>query len=171
MTTTPCTTTTHLTCSSFTCPPAPWTKVPGDPVCAATGCTKELCCLHLTTTPCTTTTHLTCSSWTCPLAPWTKVPGDPVCAATGCTKEFCCLHLTTTPDPASPCTTAAPASPSTTAALASPCTTHAMRLYSSGEQGVVQKALAVKQDDTNSQVSLSMVLPMFALFSFGALAM
>merc|ERR1711935_842611 len=47
-TTTPCTTTTHLTCSSFTCPPAPWTKMPGDPVCAATGCTKELCCARLT---------------------------------------------------------------------------------------------------------------------------
>jgi len=45
-----------------------------------------------------------------------------------------------------------------------------MRLYSAGEQGVVQKAMAVKQDATNSQVSLSMVLPMFALFSFGALA-
>merc|ERR1719148_468981 len=90
-------TTTHLTCSSFTCPPAPWTKVPGDPVCAATGCTKEVCCVCLTTTPCTTTTHLTCASFTCPPAPWTKVPGDPVCVATGCTKEVCCVCLTTTP--------------------------------------------------------------------------
>merc|ERR1712086_943454 len=35
----------------FTCPPAPWGKVAGDPVCAATGCTKELCCACLTTTP------------------------------------------------------------------------------------------------------------------------
>merc|ERR1712021_259044 len=70
------TTTTHGTCSSFTCPPAPWTKVPGNPTCVATGCTKELCCVCLTTTPCTTTTHLTCSSFTCPPAPWTKVPGD-----------------------------------------------------------------------------------------------
>merc|ERR1712194_713264 len=50
-TTTPCTTTTHLTCSSFTCPPAPWTKMPGNPVCAATGCTKEVCCACLPTTP------------------------------------------------------------------------------------------------------------------------
>merc|ERR1711957_120680 len=102
-----------------------------------------------------------CSSFTCPPAPWTKVTGDPVCAATGCTKQLCCARLTTTPAPASPCTTAVPASP---------CTTHAMRLYSAGEQGVVQKAMAVKQDATNSQVSLWMVLPMFALFSFGALA-
>jgi len=45
-----------------------------------------------------------------------------------------------------------------------------MRLYSAGEQGVVQNAPAVKQDATNSQVSLSMVLPMLALFSFGAVA-
>merc|ERR1712086_662019 len=133
LTTTPCSTTTHLTCSSFTCPPAPWKKVLGVPVCAATGCTEELCCVRLTTTPCTTTTHLTCSSFTCPPAPWTKVLGVPVCAATGCTEELCCVHLTTTP-----CTT-------TTAAPASPCTTHAMRLYSAGEEGVVQKALAVKQ--------------------------
>merc|ERR1712106_1016941 len=163
-TTTPCTTTTHLTCSSFTCPPAPWTKVAGDPVCVATGCTIELCCVRLTTTPCTTTTHLTCSSFTCPPAPWTKVPGDPVCTATGCTKELCCACLTTTPAPVSPCTTAAPASPCTTAAPASPCTTHAMRLYSAGEEGVVQKALAVKQNSATSKVSFSMVLPMFALF-------
>jgi len=94
---------------------------------------------------------LTCSSFTCPPAPWTKVPGKPVCAATGCTKELCCT--------ASPCATAAPASP---------CTTHAMRLYSAGGQGVLQKVLAVKQDATTSQVSLSMVLTMFALFSVGA---
>merc|ERR1712194_440333 len=79
----------------------------------------------------------------------------------GCTKELCCLHLTTTPEPASPCTTAA---------LASPCTTHAMRLYSSGEQGVVHQALAVKLDATTLQVSLSMVLPMFVLFSVGGVA-
>jgi len=45
-----------------------------------------------------------------------------------------------------------------------------MRLYSAGEQGVVQKALTVKEDATTSQVSLSTVLPMVALFSFGALA-
>merc|ERR1711957_547870 len=129
LTTTPCTTTTHLICSSFTCPPAPWTKVLGVPVCAATGCTEELCCVRLTTTPCTTTTHLTCSSFTCPPAPWTKVPGDPVCAATGCTEELCCVRLTTT---------------------------HAMRLYSAGEEGVVQKALAVKQNAATSKVSFSM---------------
>merc|ERR1712106_1116104 len=119
------------------CPPAPWTKVPGDPVCAATGCTEELCCVRLTTTPGTTTTHLTCSSFTCPPAPRTKMPGDPVCAATGCTKELCCACLTTTPAPASPCTTAA---------AASPCTTHAMRLYSAQEGAVLQKTVAVKQN-------------------------
>jgi len=45
-----------------------------------------------------------------------------------------------------------------------------MRLYSSGEQGVVHQALAVKQDATTSQVSLSMVLPMFVLFSVGGVA-
>merc|ERR1719329_934116 len=75
---------THLTCASFSCPPAPWTKVPGDPICPPSGCTKELCCVCLTTTPCTTSTHLTCASFTCPPAPWTKVPGDPVCPASGC---------------------------------------------------------------------------------------
>jgi len=45
-----------------------------------------------------------------------------------------------------------------------------MRLYSAEEQEVVQKALAVKQDHTTSQVSLSMVLSMFALFSVGGVA-
>jgi len=45
-----------------------------------------------------------------------------------------------------------------------------MRLYSSGETGVVQQALAVKQDATTSQVSLSMVLSMLALFSVGGVA-
>merc|ERR1711957_715892 len=75
--------------------------------------------------------------------------------------ELCCARLTTTPAPASPCTTAAPASP---------CTTHAMRLYSAGEEGVVQKALAVKQNAATSKVSFSMVLPMFALFSVGGVA-
>merc|ERR1711957_1090013 len=102
-----------------------------------------------------------CSSFTCPPAPWTKVTGDPVCAATGCTKQLCCARLTTTPAPASPCTTAAPASP---------CTTHAMRLYSAGEEGVVQKALAVKQNSATSKDSFLMVLPMFALFSVGGVA-
>merc|ERR1712129_674736 len=132
------------TCSSFTCPPAPWKKVLGVPVCLSTGCTEELCCVRLTTTPCTTTTHLTCSSFTCPPAPWTKVPGDPVCAANGCTEELCCVRLTTTPvvttvttKPASPCTTAAPLVVTTvtttpppvvttvTTTPASPCTTAA----------------------------------------------
>jgi len=45
-----------------------------------------------------------------------------------------------------------------------------MRLYSAGEQGVVQKAVAAKQNATTSKVSLSMVLPMFALFSVGGVA-
>merc|ERR1711892_876333 len=161
LTTTPCTTTTHLTCSSFTCPPAPWTKVPGNPTCVATGCTKELCCVCLTTTPCTTTTHSTCSSFTCPPAPWTKMPGDPVCAATGCTKELCCACLTTTPAPASPCTTAA---------AASPCTTHAMRLYSAQEGAVLQKTVVTEKDTNTSKASLTMVMGMFALFAVGGVA-
>merc|ERR1712153_281655 len=145
----------------FTCPPAPWGKVAGDPVCAASGCTKELCCVCLTTTPCTTTTHLTCSSFTCPPAPWTKMPGDPVCAATGCTKEVCCACLTTTPAPASPCTTAA---------AASPCTTHAMRLYSAQEGAVLQKTMATEKDTNTSKASLTMVMGMFALFAVGGVA-
>jgi len=45
-----------------------------------------------------------------------------------------------------------------------------MRLYSAGEQGVVQKTLPVGQDATTSKVSFSMVLPMFALFSVGGVA-
>ena len=45
-----------------------------------------------------------------------------------------------------------------------------MRLYSAGEEGVVQKGLAVKQNDATSKVSFSMVLPMFALFSVGGVA-
>jgi len=45
-----------------------------------------------------------------------------------------------------------------------------MRLYSAGEQGVVQKALAVKQDAQTSQGSLSMVLGMFAFVAVGGLA-
>merc|ERR1712086_348682 len=133
----------------------------------ATGCTEEFCCVRLTTTPCTTTTHLTCSSFTCPPAPWTKVPGNPVSCGTVCTAELCCVRLTTTPCTT---TTAAPASPCTTAVPASPCTAHAMRLYSAGEEGVVQKALAVKQNAATSKVSFSMVLPMFALFSVGGVA-
>merc|ERR1712153_207437 len=135
------------------------TKVPGDPVCAAAGCTKELCCVCLTTTPCTTTTHLTCSSFTCP-AGWVKRPQAYNLQGT-LSAELCCARLTTPPAPASPCTTAAPASP---------CTTHAMRLYSAGEEGVVQKSLAVKQNSATSKVSFSMVLPMFALFSVGGVA-
>jgi len=45
-----------------------------------------------------------------------------------------------------------------------------MRLYSAGEDGLAHKALAVEQDATTSKVSLSMVLPMFALFSVGGVA-
>merc|ERR1712153_148705 len=71
------------------------TKVPGDPVCAAAGCTRELCCVCLTTTPCTTTTHLTCSSFTCP-AGWVKRPqADNLQGQLSA--ELCCLHPTTTP--------------------------------------------------------------------------
>jgi hypothetical protein len=45
-----------------------------------------------------------------------------------------------------------------------------MRLYSAGEQGVVQKAVAAEKDTTTSRVSFSMVLPMFALFAVGGVA-
>merc|ERR1712194_450243 len=146
----PCTTVAPPTCTTFQCP-AGWVERPQAYNLQGT-LSAELCCLHPTTTPCTTSTHLSCSSFTCPPAPWTKVPGDPVCAATGCTKELCCARLATTPAPASP------------------CTTHAMRLYSAGEEGVVQKSLAVQQNSATSKVSFSMVLPMFALFSVGGVA-
>merc|ERR1712232_65329 len=45
----PVTQPTHLTCTSFTCP-AGWVKRSQvyNLVCTATGCTKELCCLHPT---------------------------------------------------------------------------------------------------------------------------
>merc|ERR1712106_515915 len=67
----PCTTTTQLTCSSFTCP-AGWVKRPqADNLRGQLS--AERCCLHPTTTPCTTTTQLTCSSFTCP-AGWVKRP-------------------------------------------------------------------------------------------------
>jgi hypothetical protein len=45
-----------------------------------------------------------------------------------------------------------------------------MRLYSAGEQVVVQKAVAAEKDATMPRVSFSMVLPMFALFAVGGAA-
>merc|ERR1719247_1528553 len=89
----PCTTVPPVvTCASFQCPPAPWTKKPGNAVCVGGVCTKNLCCACLTTTVVPTTTPSTCATFKCPPAPWAKKPNSDglVCPSGGCTKSQCC---------------------------------------------------------------------------------
>merc|ERR1712153_83255 len=145
---------------------APWTKVPGDPVCAANGCTEELCCVRLTTTPVVTTVTTT------PASPCTTA-APPVVTTVTTTPPPVVTTVTTTP--ASPCTTAAPpvvTTVTTTPLLtpASPCETvpPIARKYDAKATIVGQKAATQKKE---SSLMSAWVFPLFGvvgMFAFAA---
>merc|ERR1712066_920448 len=114
-TTTPCPTTTPLTCASFYCP-TPWIMKPSPAtIVCSKACTKEHCCIMPTTTPCPTTTT-PCPTTTTPCPTTT-----PCTTTTPCPTTTPCVTTT-------PCPTTTPCSTTTTPG--NPCTTVAtLRLY------------------------------------------
>lgn len=98
-TTTPCPTTTVLTCHGYKCPHPLTIRYQPDRInCPGKGgCSPALCCLVPTTTPMSTTTRKNCGGFLCPVPLMPRFQMSQIlCDASGCSAHQCCLKPTTT---------------------------------------------------------------------------